>query len=416
MYKVLLVDDEPLILQGLKCIVKWEELNLEVAATASNGSEALSILQNQEIDILITDIRMQNVNGLELIKSIREQNKNIKCIVLSGYSEFNYVKEAAKLGIENYILKPVDKNELLSTLTTTVNKIENESTKVLVDQEGFNIIRNNILSRWISNDIEDNELYERASLLDINIRFNEYMVAIVKPLNPPALQINHQSNHQINEKNLIRSSVIDICVKQLSDHGLGIVFLNLSGNIILLFHGDHLFEIQDNITSLLSNCISDITSFLGLNAFISVGSIEKGYRNVPESYHIAKKIFDNTQTNDSYSLIKHENSEDIKVSSIIRKAIEYVNENYAKDINLSTIAYAFDINSFYLGQQFKKELGESFTNYINKIRIEKAKELLLSSTLKTVDIAKKVGYSNTNYFSTIFKKTTGFTPSEFKGE
>lgn len=123
MYNVLLVDDEKLILEGLKNIIDWEELNLKISDTAENGEEALSKFKQNPADIVITDIMMPKMNGLNLIKEIKAIDNNIKFIILSGYDDFCYTKQAIKLNIENYILKPINEDELLETLKNTILKL-----------------------------------------------------------------------------------------------------------------------------------------------------------------------------------------------------------------------------------------------------------------------------------------------------
>ena len=105
MYRVMLVDDEPFILDGMKKLIDWDEMGLEIVAEAYDGIQALDILEKTRIDILLTDIKMPNLNGLELIKKIKHLYTNIKTIILSGYDDFEFVKERRLLGIENYLLK-----------------------------------------------------------------------------------------------------------------------------------------------------------------------------------------------------------------------------------------------------------------------------------------------------------------------
>src|SRR5690349_16006765 len=108
MYRVLIVDDESFILDGLKVIIDWEEYGLEIAGQSSNGVKALELIKQSGFHILITDIKMPYMDGIELIKKIRQEEINIKIIILSGYDDFEYVREAAKHGIENYLLKPIN--------------------------------------------------------------------------------------------------------------------------------------------------------------------------------------------------------------------------------------------------------------------------------------------------------------------
>ena len=122
MYKVMLADDENLILQGLENIIEWEELGLEIVNKASNGQEAIDKFKENPVDIVVTDINMPQVTGLELLKELKKINSDVKFIILSGYDDFSYAKKAIELGVENYILKPIDEEELEKTLKNTINK------------------------------------------------------------------------------------------------------------------------------------------------------------------------------------------------------------------------------------------------------------------------------------------------------
>lgn len=114
MHNILIVDDEPLILEGLRSVIEWEDYGLRIAGQASNGEEALEFLHshNEAIDILITDITMPKLTGLELIQQIKSFDSKMRFIILSGYEQFEYLKAGMSLGIENYILKPINIKEL----------------------------------------------------------------------------------------------------------------------------------------------------------------------------------------------------------------------------------------------------------------------------------------------------------------
>ena len=132
MYKVMLADDENLILQGLENIIEWEELGLEIVSKASNGQEAIDKISNEKnisialLDVMLPDMSMPQVTGLELLKELKKINSYVKFIILSGYDDFSYAKKAIELGVENYILKPIDEEELEKTLKNTINKIKQE--------------------------------------------------------------------------------------------------------------------------------------------------------------------------------------------------------------------------------------------------------------------------------------------------
>jgi len=516
MYKLLLVDDEPLILNGLKNLIDWESLDIEISGEASCGKDALDLLVSQPFDILITDIRMSYMNGLELIAEMRRLNMSTRIIILSGYDDFTYIKEAVKFGIENYLLKPVSQSELLSTLMTVLQKIE-------TNLYHMDMLKSNFLIRWMHNTIEKEELLDKAAFLNIDLGCKNYAVILLKVFNK-----NAHDKLPLDSTVEKRYELENIILKKFRDIGNPLLFKDLDGDYALCISDFNQEQYEIICNKILPSCIRNIQSYTNMSTFIAVGSIETSYQSVNTSYSSAKKLLDyrlvmpmkmivthlETYNNAStslnllqldynalknYILLKNidqitlwidglfqEISEkeyidllmlqnlvleilffaistiksidstmnvlndypnlymnvlklgsfndfsvwlkatlaDIidvmiitnkKNSSLIGSISAYIQENYNKNINLDTIAAEFDKNPAYIGQLFKKEFGQSFTNYINGIRIERAKELLTNQpNLTTMEISAIVGYYNTNYFYTVFKKLTGETPSDFK--
>ena len=131
-YRMILIDDEAVILRGLKQLVDWEQLNIEIVGEATDGIEGLNIIQQLNPDIVISDIAMPNLNGIELLKTVHNEKIGTKVIFLSGYQEFSYAKEAVKYGAEDYLLKPIGAKELEQVVEQVIIKIkEEESVHVL---------------------------------------------------------------------------------------------------------------------------------------------------------------------------------------------------------------------------------------------------------------------------------------------
>lgn len=155
MYKVLLADDESLIKIGLMALIDWEDHGFEIAFTAESGEEAIAYLKNHQIDLLITDILMGEMSGLELIQEAKEFQPHLKSIVLTGYQEFGFIKQGLLLGIENYLVKPVDEEELLTTIQSVGRKLNAEPNvkehKLL--QETTTLMDNTLL-RLINGEID----------------------------------------------------------------------------------------------------------------------------------------------------------------------------------------------------------------------------------------------------------------------
>lgn len=180
MYTVMLVDDEAMILRGLLRLIPWEDYGLEVTATVTSGMQAWELFQKNRFDIVITDIRMPHMDGIALLKKIHAHDIHTKCIVVSGYDDFAYIKQALQLGIENYLLKPINEEELSATLLSTVHKLENESKQAHITRLGEDTMRDHLVERWIAGNMAWDELRSRAALVNLQMEAEWYVVAIVR--------------------------------------------------------------------------------------------------------------------------------------------------------------------------------------------------------------------------------------------
>ncbi|SDM55944.1 response regulator transcription factor [Sediminibacillus halophilus] len=163
MYKLFIVDDEPLIMEGLSSLIDWKAYGFEVAGTAQDGREAFTSLSQQACDLLITDIRMPEMDGLQLIEKLKQSGMRMKFIVLSGYQEFPLIKKGLQLGIENYLLKPVREQELIETIKNVREKID----RAYINDTTSNILRDNAIWRWLNGNMSYTDLKERLSLYGI---------------------------------------------------------------------------------------------------------------------------------------------------------------------------------------------------------------------------------------------------------
>ena len=179
MYRVIIVDDEPIIRKGLRETIEWDSLGLEVAGEAANGVEALRLVRSIRPEILITDIRMPEMDGLALIQEVRQLDFDVKITILSGYSDYDYLKAAIKLGVDNYLLKPIDNDELISNLKNAVSEIEKEAIVDQRNRQGSELLRTNTLRRLMTGNISPEELREKADFLDIPFTAEAYLCAVV---------------------------------------------------------------------------------------------------------------------------------------------------------------------------------------------------------------------------------------------
>jgi two-component system, response regulator YesN len=161
MYKMIIVDDEPLIRSGLMNFIEWEVYGIEIAGEAEDGMKAYQAIKSLRPDIALIDISMPNVNGIELIELCSHLEYSPKFIILSGYNDFDYVRNAMQLGAVNYLLKPVDKEELTNTIITTIRQLDDSSARKQHFQASLQALRNDVLVRILNNRIESRELREK---------------------------------------------------------------------------------------------------------------------------------------------------------------------------------------------------------------------------------------------------------------
>ncbi|SHI92247.1 two component transcriptional regulator, AraC family [Clostridium amylolyticum] len=512
MNNILLVDDEPWILSGLKSIIDWHNIGIDNIFTASNGEEALEAFNNSNINIVVTDITMPKMNGLELIKNIKAKNNKTKFVILSGYDDFNYAKQAISLGIENYILKPINEEELESTIANIIRKINMEITTQHIENTDLQTLKENIYLRWITDSISESELETREFVLNLSIHLDKYVVGMVKfksatmdmikrikkffkgtlPFKNSDVFIkdnqyliiiagcvkDSEGTNQINLLNYLEDSKNEI----LNTYGVETFIsvgnsVNLPENLhksyeealtcseylLLLGYNNVVFyediassfreasegfevELEEFERLLLQKNLKDINFYIS-NVFKSIRSSlkikPKDIRNLSvrmilvlrkvsielnvEDYNINKYLNDiilyiqQEETLDMLEIrIKEEareltmKIENVEYTPVVQQILNYINDNYGEKHSLKILARKYNMNTSYLGQIFAKEVGCSFSDYINKVKNEKAKEMLLNTNMKVNDIAKSIGFDDTSYFYKKFKTYFGISPHEMR--
>lgn len=505
MYKVFIVDDEPFIIEGLYDIVDWAGMGMEIVGRAENGQEALEALTSLRADILITDISMPMMNGLDLIRAVRELQPGLKAIILSGYDEFGYLKEGMTLGIENYLLKPINLAEFKATLSNTVEKLHRSRIEDERNAHSISILRDNIMYRWLKGQIGPDEFRERSELLRIELDKPLLLAAVLRPKTGSGGELLAAAAGALGEGSSI------------------VLFQDMDGDVVLL-HGLSEYQRGKEVTERChERLLEQLTAFYPLR--LSLGTVVETEGRAAESYAQAKKAQEYFMLFPERNIIRYEEIEsrseadgreialnweqvqklilakdkealllwiderfeqlrqmegitpemlrdfsmewmlrfkmqlkeirhceepelyqegfrrlrettsihewihilkeaasltidllirDVK-SPVVQQVLNYIHESYAEELSLKTLGAQFNIHPVYLGQLFSKEVGDTFTEYINRYRIEKAKELLRTTPSKVHEIARSVGYWETGYFYKQFKKYMGISPTEYKG-
>ena len=258
MYKVYLLDDEPFILEGLKYIVDWEDYGFEIVGSANNGEDGLKEILSMDIDLVLTDIMMPKMTGLELIDNLIKLNYHTNFIVLSAFQEFEYAKKAISMGAENYILKPIDSEELEKSIINIKKKLkENESRSK--DKE---VVDNSLLLKIITE-----KDYENINYLKEKLKYNdEYRVGII----------------ELKDK----EKDINKVLKEIPDINKYIYCIENKSKAVFIIDG----KFNDEYIEGLTNIKNQITDLICDIVYISLGQVIKDLKDINTSYESAKDI------------------------------------------------------------------------------------------------------------------------------
>ena len=558
MIKVFLVEDEYAIREGIKKSVNWEANGFELVGEAGDGEMAYPKIVKTKPDILITDIRMPFMDGLELAKLVKNEMPKIKIVVLSGYDDFNYAKQAISIGVEEYILKPVSGENLINQLKTIAESIQNERQddelreKYLRDREEIRILE----QQKFIHDMIDGRLSVKDSLaqgkelgIDITAAYYTVILMQVFPKNAKSGEVDEYSGVSEEIYSRIKEIYADV------EH----VYLYEQVGDVLCFleKADSQEEMETNVNKEIGDIKALMANYTDRLFYISVGKPVERLRDVNASYKDASRKFaERFMCDDSYvfygenasqrerirETIKAEknagiedinNNSDIskldinnvdirmisqktiynflksgtisevddlveeyfdsmgkeavesillrqyvlvesmlstvaflenlgiskenisgilgeysdpvrfvestdtarayikgllrlaidyrnqmsdkKYTEIIEKAKKYIQENYQnEDMSLLSVASNVNVSSNHFSAVFRKETGETFIDYLTTVRMEKAKDLLACTSMKTSEVGFEVGYRDPHYFSYIFKKTQGMTPKDYR--
>lgn len=342
--KVLLVDDDIMVCRGLKQLIPWENLGATIVGDARNGLDAYRLALRESPDLIISDVKMPQMDGIELSKRVFDSLLDTKIILLSAYEDFNYAKRAIEYGVDSYILKPIDKSklqELLERIRVIKTMIHDRHQEIctIMDEEYLKVPVYEAIRSY-------DEGYFRQLFADLPIQYNGDAIKV-------------------------------ICVKLIH---------------ILFDYFKHIGFSLENYEGSKEKAIEDILILKQSESIIS---------------YTYEMYLDILQFN------KENKSVDTHISIV--QAKRYIKE-HMKDFNLSVAGLAehMGITSSYLSIFFRKETGVNVSSYITITRIEKACYLLKTTGSKISIIATEVGYTDYRYFTKVFKKKIGLTPSQYR--
>lgn len=474
MYKVLLVDDEYMIPLGLKKVIDWNAEGFEVVATAESANEALSTMESQTIDLVITDVTMPEVNGLEFIEAAQEEQYEFEFVILSGYQEFAYLKSGMQLGAVNYLMKPVNKQELMDTLRRVKERLDQQSHQ----KNQQEVYQKTLLNQWLNEDLNEKGEEEISRLLDSSKKWTVLLIQIDRLRTLPLIKwlkdhkqnlflqrnlgditlftIIYDGNHQILLEFLkkifldkqwrasvgkpnISTELIPLSYQVAKDYLLLHQFYNHQEQVVYsedIQKGNQLIDMTEFNILLQNNHIQVAEEYLD-KLFDQIHQLEIQPENVrqiafllftdmhrklllleDEEYTtVIEKINLAPHINEIKSLLVQylkKQKEQFSYSENVWQAIQMIQDRYGEEISIKEAADQLFINAMYLGQLFKKETKKTFSQYLNHYRIEKAKVLLIETAKNINEISRSIGYNNTTYFSKTFKSVVGMSPKEYR--
>lgn len=414
MFKVIIADDEKIVRIAMQNIIPWEKYGFKIIGLSKNGKEVLEVLEEKGGDLIITDLKMGNMNGIELISYLKKINFKGEIIVLSNYGDYELVRKAMKEGAYDYLLKititPTELIDLLKSINNILNKriqhsVITESEKVKNDYNK-SLNSNVTLRKLLINDITL-DTYKR------DYTFNEYRFA---KDNNRFLYIyidkyRELYSEKIKDKDNLSLSIINIINECLSNINHNTIQINNHKYIVLgEFDNDKSMKLAVNIQKTIN---------LYMNFKVSI-LISKEFYNIEElkvKFDECEEIRKKNLINKEFIVVRADNYKNVKeYKREINKIIDYVNNNIDKRITLVMVSKFVNMNESYLSRLFKNETGKNLMYFINEVKMEKAKELLKEQELLVKDVANKVGIQDQFYFNRVFKKFYGMSPTLYKKE
>ncbi len=537
MLRTFLAEDEIVVRENIKKMVPWEQYGFELVGEASDGEMALPLIKKLKPDLLITDIKMPFMDGLTLSKVVRKELPDIKIVILSGYDDFNYAKEAISIGVEDYLLKPITKNAFLERLCEIRKRYEHEKSQREYYEQFHREIQEyeqnssrDFFEGLISGTMDAGEIYRRADKMGLDIVAEAYNILIftLESESTAAGQSETYSEWEARAREKIEALFADhsyamlfrnnvfsygvlvkeqkenqgentrVCVESIRDalsdgpteqswfiaagepverlsnvkrsyntamqtfarrylyDGHILYYRDLKEEEMAKDDGRYLKKVDINaidpaiIQKFLSSGLKEETgnfvrdyfhaigkepltsmvfrSYVILNIRFSVlsflnrlgygaaaleesekeNALEQGGVSMETAMDYAEKILQKAIE------IRDKNSGN-KNRSILENSIEYIKNHYMdENMSLNAVAQVANISANHFSALFSQNIGQTFIEYLTGIRMEHAKELLRCTGKRASEIALEVGYKDSHYFSYLFKKTQGMTPSDYR--
>ena len=364
MYKVLFAEDELLVRLGLQSSIPWSKYEMEVVALAENGLEAYKLFEEIHPDILITDLRMEGMDGLELVKRVREVDKECAIVVISCLNDFETLRKLIPYNINAYVLKAsISIDEVCSVLAQTKSYLKSIGRTAKKNKEDSEKLEEKI-SKYLMGDVSDN--------IEENLDHLEHLLLF---------SLEDGNKDKIND--LAMEFIYELVNRQIP----GEILVPLKDKEFCVFYK----STEKNMQERIKRINSSIGDFLGVGFKITHSS-----RRREENL---KDWFDRAYVQ-QYEI----NIDESSGKALIQKSIEYMQAHYREALSLTDISRTIGLSVSYFSYLFKQETGKNYIEYLNEIRLLATMRDLKNTDEKIVVVAQKNGFQNVEYFSRYFKK------------
>jgi two-component system response regulator YesN len=532
-YKAIIADDEPKLIQLIKLLGKWEELDIEIVDECLDGRTALESIKRNRPDFVLSDIKMPELDGLELIQEVRKSGVDCFFVLISGYRHFEYARSAISLNVVDYLLKPIDEEQLNITLEGLCRQMRKKEA----DQASFTELdtlhkqqsREQLKVFWnhLRGDVVNGRLKTTDPIASLQVYNDTYHTSFTKPCFQVVTISTDSSGVFQNDNSILQGQIDQFIAKISNEHTDYYYNLDYCGGILVINFDEYGRKtVRDNITALYY-ALRDMSEIYGqFRLNLGVGRAVDSIRDLPRSYNealaaewgrlitvqngileysqvaafphfsfqdicpkedlsslcdcvkylrreelgsvfqrlaerarmrsnsypgdmsdvffdlvgaITKNLSEDKRrrmVNDCfYAYLEARNFGQVmklvyealdqyvkeemeaarqKAKKPIHEAQQFIRENYFRGISQEEVAAYSNVSPAYLSKLFKSELGIGFNDYLTKVRLHAAEELLANSTLNIKEIALAVGYPDEKYFSRLFKKNSGIKPSEYR--
>ena len=540
MLKIFLAEDEVIVRETIKRMIPWEDLGFELVGEAADGEMALPLLLRQKPDLLITDIKMPFMDGLTLAKVAKKEIPGLKVVILSGYDDFNYAKQAINIGVEDYLLKPITKNALIERLTEIRSRYEHEKTQKEYYEKFHREMQayeknssRDFFEALVSGSMDMMEIYRRSEKLGLDIVAEAYNVLIF------TMNCEEDFSGQREGYSEWEAESLELLEEFFSENTSAMLFRCNIFSYGVLIKGQ-----KETIEENTRSCVSEIQRILDRKEqkrqwFVAAGEPVERLSQIQKSYYSASRAFSqrylydenilyydemasmekkNVTEDDSTYLqkvdvnalnpvilqkflsnglleetenfvkdyfyaigqepleslvfrnyvtlnvrfsvmsflkeigcdtrtLEQEDTKDVlsesskslenaiayaekiisqaialrdqnsgnKNRSILKTAVDFIDSHYMEeDMSLNKAANVANVSANHFSALFSQNMGQTFIEYLTNLRMNKAKEYLRCTSMRSSEIAGEIGYKDAHYFSYLFKKTQGMTPSDYR--